>query len=1338
MDFKNHSSIMKYVKEFYEFEQYINDMNLNLHESFEKHRGYLINLELIDRIKDKINYYTNKRIFKNNASVSFYDDKNKYYTIEEIKFRNADYLLNMIFNGNKYIMINRNLWKLLCKENEEDKEPIIYEINYSKIKFKLNDGNELIFSKYENENNIIKNELFYYNCNPQRKLYESKFSNIKNDFKKIFEFYQYQKKFLKKLQSTNKTSLEDGYLADINWFNTWNNYFDYSNLKNNYFDKVEEKEILNHLIYIHQLNENKHINLSPPKILKFPDKNALSEYLSKYKLIVINSSLISSTNDLNYKYIYYYLYNNKIEFYFDYQNSLILNANDNIISTSKNNNNNNNNKEYSNIRQIFRIFYFRKFLKGKILKENKISLDVHSMILINKELIDYFISYFDYEILSEYMKSQNIEYNNLEQKFEVLINNLKISDIKLFNELEIKEKSFAKINFNGIKKDFLVKNYNIKGKNLFYISNFEIIDDSIYNFFIENEIIKDNNGIKGEYLAGNGKIFLCYEYIRKNIYQIGTINDNGNFIPEYLIDGTYSTKSQIVKKFSDLGIKIILNNMIDDKVTFENHYFIYCYKISNNEISIEDNKNLLENGYSISNIVLFLMSLYIFEEEIKRQLFASKGLKSNYSFITISCNLINMNFITEIKKLFNYQKIKEFIDLNKITFSSQINEVVLNNFLRENENYKNYLEMKKKDFLELKQKGKLINVFDKKSFKNGNAKFDYPVNFNIIEIDLFNKFLNILNINENQLINKPKEISLTFNSGKIVLSDSDEGSRLYIYSYDEKKEINYYPELILDFKTFENLNNNFKNIIKEDFINKILNGEQQNMRSNYNCNIYLINSQYKGMKETEDISNSDLNNNNKNKECMKLLSVSFRFTYEYMNYYNFLKSNQSQNIEESIYLINKKYIDEIKSISLFEEISVIIKMKKEIIEKFKNSDVNYLDKLKECLTKKSFDILNNLTKKEIELKLENKNLFDKSAKHYNNYLYNDLYYYENFQIIDKNLLEIMKYYDNNLAEKCIEVKAIFSSNKIILLLNENEKYVINVGQINSDDVFELGYLIQEKEQSTKTYFELKKIFESFKTKGYYYVKNCIKNNQLELSIENIYTVKAMIYRLLNGGNPINTNMNNNYFISGKLKAMILLSISQNIDIDKFHKYIQKKNEKVYLMNYNFLLEYKYSEVFQLIKENKEIKNLVDQMNDPINPYDANILEQILSKLNKDQLMEIDKSLQDIDLTQCSWEAKPEIILNKGKNIKAYKEFVLVREKVFKEIEIKLNLSSSMKEFYYTYNDGDIISIDNGYEHLIYFGKINIEEHLFSLRYNIYFAIFYFNYYYYLYFNYFKK
>ena len=48
--------------------------------------------------------------------------------------------------------------------------------------------------------------------------------------------------------------------------------------------------------------------------------------------------------------------------------------------------------------------------------------------------------------------------------------------------------------------------------------------------------------------------------------------------------------------------------------------------------------------------------------------------------------------------------------------------------------------------------------------------------------------MNILNINENQLINKPKEISLTFNSGKIVLSDSDEGSRLYIYSYGEKKE----------------------------------------------------------------------------------------------------------------------------------------------------------------------------------------------------------------------------------------------------------------------------------------------------------------------------------------------------------------------------------------------------------------------------------------------------------------------------------------------------------------------------------------------------------------------
>ena len=160
MKYENKTLLMKYVKGIYKFEEYIKDINTNLGTELEPHRGYLVNLERIDELKKKINYDNNKKYLDNYKDDPVDNEQNEKYAIDEIEFRDSNYLLNMILNGNKYILINRDLWKLISKDKEKNKACILYKINYNTIRFQLDDQKELIFSKFENNLNLISSEFF--------------------------------------------------------------------------------------------------------------------------------------------------------------------------------------------------------------------------------------------------------------------------------------------------------------------------------------------------------------------------------------------------------------------------------------------------------------------------------------------------------------------------------------------------------------------------------------------------------------------------------------------------------------------------------------------------------------------------------------------------------------------------------------------------------------------------------------------------------------------------------------------------------------------------------------------------------------------------------------------------------------------------------------------------------------------------------------------------------------------------------------------------------------------------------------------------------------------------
>ena len=1096
-----------------------------------------------------------------------------------------------------------------------------------------------------------------------------------------------------------------------------------------------EKQIIYHIIYVQQENKIQGFSLDKPKINKFNNKQELIKELEKNKLVLVDSSFLSSRIEPYESKIHYYLYDNKVEFDFFLQEKLILETNDNIIKLKSDNN-----IQHPHLMLLAKIFYFRKFLSSELFNGHKMKNSNNKIFLIKKVIIEHYLKYFNYETLSVLLNIINIEYQNLEQSFDLILNNLKENLKEYYEKMNLNEMDSLPFNFDKEEYYLKPKSFDCNNKLLNYVTNFEMIDEDIYSNLKENLKITDNQVIQGQYIAEDQKIFLAYNCNNKKFYEIGSLDlFNWKFTVENILEET-SYKQNIFEYFNNVGIKTLLQNIKGNMISFELNLIAYCYEVkiveneTNNDIFMQDNQ------YKINDIVSTLITLYKFEEIIRMKLELSKyqknGFNSNVSsspFSTLLCKLVSETFIAEIKKLFNYQKLKNIIKTYNINIHSEINEEHVEKVLKSDISYKKFLFDKQNEFIDIKQRAfefyKIASISSEILSEQRKEKFHYPIKFNLIDSDLFDRFLNILDLKVENSAKKVEEIFLTFNCGNCVFRGMKENSfgnymqLLYVYSSNIQQEfdsVNYYPEIILDFPTYQDLIKTFPLITQENIMQN-LKYNKNNFISKYKCKICLNLSKDNQSNSIEPINNSDTYEDDNNKYYNQFLKFSFLFSLKYINFYDSLKSIQNQK-NEQIYLINKKFIDELKIITHFKEFIELLQQINDRKYFFTEADKLDLPKLKRMLNNNVLKGFMNVNKNDILKKLANPILYDKTSKHLENNPFNNLFYYENFQIIDKELFEHLKKLVSDLKEKCIEADAIFSKNKVILLLNEKEQYVINVGKINSFDEFELEYLIQSEFTSLNK-FDLQKIFGVIYNNGYeYFINYIVKYDRIDDNI-NQTLIKAKIYRLssLSSEDDFNiinnTIIRNNNEISQKLKAMILLSISQKTDIKKFQEHSQQKIERVYLMNYNYLLNNKFEEISSLINNNYYIEKLIEEIIDPRKPYDPSILEEIISKLNQEELKKIDKELQMMNTSYIDWEAKADkITLKDYKSINFYRQFVLIKEKIYKEIRSKLSLATSFQNIKYAYKDGDIMSIHDYNQNSIFFGNINLESHYFNLRY----------------------
>ena len=259
--------LLKYQKAIYKFNKKLEEIySYNNSNNNREYKGHLINLKDYEDFIKKINYEKNKYSVNNSVVDENISDSEKIYKIKQIEFITSQYLFNMIYNDNKYIIINNDLWKILCNKGEENNLLIKFEINSNNITLKLIDGKKLVFSNYSSSKNII--ERYHFASTDSDIHNTSNYDEIKNIYNVIEKYFNFEKKFLKDLKNSKYSVQNSGYFVDKNWIDEWKLYSNYEEIKINYLDKnIDEKNIIDQIIYYQEKNKYIYSKLNKIEII---------------------------------------------------------------------------------------------------------------------------------------------------------------------------------------------------------------------------------------------------------------------------------------------------------------------------------------------------------------------------------------------------------------------------------------------------------------------------------------------------------------------------------------------------------------------------------------------------------------------------------------------------------------------------------------------------------------------------------------------------------------------------------------------------------------------------------------------------------------------------------------------------------------------------------------------------------------------------------------------------------------------------------------------------------------------------------------------------------------
>ena len=489
-----------------------------------------------------------------------------------------------------------------------------------------------------------------------------------------------------------------------------------------------------------------------------------------------------------------------------------------------------NNKYKKHLEILIRMFVFQNGKRQKIsnFDTNLCEQNKETVYLINNDWLEKFKSFFEYQDLEYFLKEKsNIDKINSDSDkviFQQIINGLSMEYFNKIIQKQIeKHEEIDKTIENIYQENSIIK----IGENLCdmkFLCNFQIVNHKINKSLMA--LLKDTNEyIIDLYYIGNNKLLLRFPETMNNIFcdEIGIINENKIFIPQYVLYYINKIEDSVINKFLSKNF----NNFSEDShklhiQIFDSNKFImgYCfsmtYLIKKKEEGNVDNQNEIEqdiindenkskniihdinsNEESISNkkkiesIIEVILLINKFEKEIDIKLNESLNSKENKVEESI---LIRQEWLDKFKEIYINEEIKRsLINIDTENIDSNIN--LLYSGSNQKKEYINKINESKFNI----STNDMICFDTNKLMKlSKNSDIFYPKDFCMININIYKKLLKIFKIDERNELNNDKTYNIKYiiNNRKIIFS--------YEYHLNDDNNIIYYNILICEKK----INNN--------------------------------------------------------------------------------------------------------------------------------------------------------------------------------------------------------------------------------------------------------------------------------------------------------------------------------------------------------------------------------------------------------------------------------------------------------------------------------------------------------------------------------------------------
>ena len=648
------------------------------------YKGHIINYEEFKNLKKSVEYDKNKNI-ANTKKFDIKDSEKKIF-IKELEFKTSQYLMNMLLNGNKYIIVDSAFFKAVCEKGKENSAPINYEITKytALLNIKFKDNKTLGFDN--KKDNILEESNL-------KSKSGSNFEEIKKLYQNIKTYYDFEIKVQKGLSEATSTKIKDkGYLIEKDWIDKWKEEINYDEIKKDYLiSNKREKDVRDKLIYIFEEKKLKYLDLADIKNKELKDKQKIEECLKKNSLVLVSSEFILSfKGNPGLSQINYNLYENTLEIDLGPNNSLQYQTKNNIIissdlssnetknSASTNQSTNKNpetqdNKFANDILTILINIYLgeKEFFDKVENSKSNINKSINDYSLVNSDMLSQFKQFFSYDteikkIVDFYKMNfvSDIDKNLDKIPKENKIYFTKISDLKKDFPKKFQINNFFEIKSNSRSDTGSYKEYS-------YPSEFQIIQKNLSEKLGEALGNKDYINIEQISLGFNtgniifkptkGKFF----DETKNFAYIYSFSKETNGVmkynPEVLI--SFETKNAIINNFSKLIqdenlIDSCINNIFHINSTYICKAFLMNKKnpklfIKSGVNNTQTNQN--EEEKRIDKLISNAIKLNDEYSKLKKLINEQKNDKES------ECYLVKKNFIEAIEEILYYNEIENII-----------------------------------------------------------------------------------------------------------------------------------------------------------------------------------------------------------------------------------------------------------------------------------------------------------------------------------------------------------------------------------------------------------------------------------------------------------------------------------------------------------------------------------------------------------------------------------------------------------------------------------------------------------------------------------------------------